>query len=227
MRPSDDPKAAVWLVSRLMASDRRDSMIGDLVEQRRGGRSAWWFWRQAVAAIVVSWAVRVWEHRRLALGITLVSAVLNEAWMRSGIWTWVDRLHTAWYQPLLRSRWNWLATDPWAYRLRPYDWTTVLVWCTLLAVIARALSRFRPRERWLVAVPMAIPQVVERLPHLQGAYRAWRAAPSDPVWLYALLWYAALTLVVVPASILAGSGAWRTRRALQDSQPCGSCPRRI
>ena len=40
-----------WLMTVL---DVPEALAGDLLEQRRNGRSDWWFWRQTVAALVVA-----------------------------------------------------------------------------------------------------------------------------------------------------------------------------
>lgn len=46
---------ATWLMTTLGVSE---ALAGDLVEQHRAGRSAWWFWQQAVVALMLTAGVR-------------------------------------------------------------------------------------------------------------------------------------------------------------------------
>src|SRR5689334_16476533 len=54
------PRVAMWLLARLSPAERRDSIIGDLVERFSEGESPWWFWGQTahVLATVVLGGVR-------------------------------------------------------------------------------------------------------------------------------------------------------------------------
>jgi hypothetical protein len=64
--------AALWLMDRFSVPD---ALIGDLVEQRRAGRSAVWLWRQAVVAVLET------THRRILdrTGVALVTALISAA----------------------------------------------------------------------------------------------------------------------------------------------------
>jgi preprotein translocase subunit SecY len=55
------PAVATWLLKR--AARGNDALIGDLLEQYRGGRSAAWYWRQVLTTVVVG--------RSTAVGMTL------------------------------------------------------------------------------------------------------------------------------------------------------------
>jgi hypothetical protein len=61
------PRVATWLAHRLVPGPRRESLLGDLIEQYRQGRSGWWYWRQVVIAIVVGNARDLAVHKLLAL----------------------------------------------------------------------------------------------------------------------------------------------------------------
>jgi hypothetical protein len=53
MSVSQPPRLATWLLQHLASSPRRESLVGDLIEQYRNGRSATWYWRQVLTAILV------------------------------------------------------------------------------------------------------------------------------------------------------------------------------
>ena len=45
MRTSGPPALANWLLAKLVPGGKRESMIGDLIEQHQRGRSSAWYWR--------------------------------------------------------------------------------------------------------------------------------------------------------------------------------------
>jgi len=53
MRDQQPPRVATWLAQHLMCGPRRESLLGDLIEQYRQGRSGIWYWRQVLGAILV------------------------------------------------------------------------------------------------------------------------------------------------------------------------------
>jgi len=53
MRDQLPPRVATWLAQRLVSGPKRESLLGDLIEQYRQGRSGIWYWRQVLAAILV------------------------------------------------------------------------------------------------------------------------------------------------------------------------------
>jgi len=55
MKPRTPPRLAEWLLQRLAASYRRDSLLGDVLEQYQQGRSRAWYWGQVGSAS--SWAL--------------------------------------------------------------------------------------------------------------------------------------------------------------------------
>jgi len=56
MKGSHPPILATKLLGQLVSGPHGDALAGDLIEQYRQGRSAVWFWRQALLAIIVSFA---------------------------------------------------------------------------------------------------------------------------------------------------------------------------
>jgi hypothetical protein len=71
------PRVATWLAERFLTSPRRESLIGDLVEQYREGRSATWYWGQVFRAIVVSMTEELAAHKLLALRAVAVGMVTH------------------------------------------------------------------------------------------------------------------------------------------------------
>lgn len=47
---SGHPRLATWILTHCAPEYRRDSFIGDLIEQY-GARGSWWYWRQALGAV--------------------------------------------------------------------------------------------------------------------------------------------------------------------------------
>ena len=66
MRTGPPPRLATWLLQRMTSGPRRESLIGDLVEQHRHRQSAIWYWRQAITAIVVGIGADLRAHPLLA-----------------------------------------------------------------------------------------------------------------------------------------------------------------
>jgi hypothetical protein len=67
MTPFQPPRLAEWLLRHFGSSPNVEAIIGDLDERYRQRRSAVWYWRQAMAAIAVSFLKEVWSHKLLTL----------------------------------------------------------------------------------------------------------------------------------------------------------------
>ena len=67
MRSAEPPRLATRLLQQLASGAKRESLIGDLIEQYRNGRSAAWFWRQAL--IVIGWSLsrELWTHKLMGI----------------------------------------------------------------------------------------------------------------------------------------------------------------
>jgi hypothetical protein len=72
VRSNKPPRLATWLLVRLASGKTRESLIGDLIEQHRNGRSAWWYWRQALGSIVTGAGSDIRDHKLLAVRAVLV-----------------------------------------------------------------------------------------------------------------------------------------------------------
>ena len=65
MRGQQPPLIATWLAQRLVAGPRRESLLVDLIEQHRQGRSGVWYCRQVLAAILSGMCTFLPRTRRL------------------------------------------------------------------------------------------------------------------------------------------------------------------
>lgn len=63
----EPPRVADWLVTRLLSTTRAESLVGDLHEQYRRGRSPGWYWRQAIEVCAFSLARDLRSHKLLTL----------------------------------------------------------------------------------------------------------------------------------------------------------------
>jgi hypothetical protein len=76
MKRSKPPALATWLLEHARFSTT-DVIAGDLLEEFNRGRSAAWYWRQALVAIVVGCASEVRHHRVLAARAILITWAAN------------------------------------------------------------------------------------------------------------------------------------------------------
>lgn len=73
-----EPVLAVWLVKHLVASRRRESLLGDLFEEYQAGRSSGWYWREVVIALYLSLRSSARESFSLR-GSRVILAVIAES----------------------------------------------------------------------------------------------------------------------------------------------------
>jgi len=77
MKPSKPPALATWLLEQARFSTTDGVIAGDLLEEFNRGRSAAWYWRQVLVAIVVGCATEVRHHRGLAARAILITWAIN------------------------------------------------------------------------------------------------------------------------------------------------------
>ena len=113
MKRSQPPILATRLLERLASGPHGDAILGDLIEQYRQGRSAAWYWRQVLLAILVGLAkdrvlggmailgsllvllliiVSVGRHpSSLGSGLFLTDITLLGAYGAYSVWVWRQR----------------------------------------------------------------------------------------------------------------------------------------
>ena len=107
MRRPDPPRGATWVLQHLAGGEHNDALAGDLLEEFRAGRSAVWYWRQVLAAALISWGKESLSHLD-AFIFAVAWAVLAPAW----VWEWMIHMY---HSPnLTASIWD-----------LPWPWSTI------------------------------------------------------------------------------------------------------
>jgi hypothetical protein len=94
MRGQQPPVIATWLAQRLVAGPRRESLLGDLIEQYRQGRSGVWYCRQVLAAILVGNVHVLATNKTLAFGALTIGWTIY--YLLSFPVTWVGGNAESW-----------------------------------------------------------------------------------------------------------------------------------
>jgi hypothetical protein len=134
MSTSQPPRLASWLLQHLASSPKPESLVGDLIEQYRNGRSATWYWRQVLTAIVVGATRDIRAHKLLAIRAVAIGWLLYV--LLSFPVNWLAGASRVWVT-------NWLV-DTGRYSFWWVFWSGHLLG-TLLVYVACAVSG------WIVA----------------------------------------------------------------------------
>ena len=86
MRDEEPPGIATSLAQRFVSGPRRESLVGDLIEQHRQGRSSLWYWRQVLTAIVIGAIYDVGAHKLLAVRALMIGWTLYVLFSFPVIW---------------------------------------------------------------------------------------------------------------------------------------------
>jgi hypothetical protein len=201
MSTTSPPRLATWLVEQLVSGPKRESLVGDLAEQYEHGRSAGWYWRQVLTAILVGTARDTRAYKRLATGAALITWLIVILWVES---TW--RLYI----------WE---NDKWFYTGKPSSgllfefWVPFggglpLVWCIGSAVTGWASARLSDGNRAAMIAASVLAQVPLSLWWTRGfwLYGQFPVWVSPRFWVPNCLW-AAVVLIGMPISTILG-GLW-------------------
>jgi hypothetical protein len=184
------------------------SLIGDLVEQHRAGRSSLWLWRQTTMAVAARVAVTVRSDRTIVGVAAVVEAAalaLPYVWMHF-LWHYVVMLDTTWYPRSI----IWLARSSplglWQMLvfLHPWTWTYTAGWCAMLGALTWCLVRLFPKYGSLVVVVFLLSNVSQSLPSLGRSLLDWSDEPANPIWISHQVSYAFFVFVAIPLSIYVG-----------------------
>jgi len=71
----EPPRMAVWLLKRWASPYQRESLVGDLLEMYRTGRSRAWYWRQVIIALILARARSLHTLPHTGFGTVLLRLV--------------------------------------------------------------------------------------------------------------------------------------------------------
>lgn len=83
----DPPRLAVWLLRNFGSSPNNESLLGDLNERLRQGRSRIWYWRQVGIALVVGAQTKVLRKDRVLMRQVLTWILVLAGVFSLGVWT--------------------------------------------------------------------------------------------------------------------------------------------
>ena len=144
------PHLATRLLLRLPASSRRESLLGDLEERFRQGRSRSWYWWQVLAAFTGQALTEIGDHKLLAAGTAIVVWIVVVGWVEGTWWLYGITTHR-W--PILNRSTFWL----W------YGGGLQLIWClgaALTGSVAARVGGRLPTAKILVALVAIFPLAV-------------------------------------------------------------------
>ena len=141
MNRSKPPALASWLLEHLTRRTQNDALAGDLLEEFRSGRSAAWFWRQVLLAILASVASAL-RGASFALGFAFLWTLGAPLW---GRYFFPSQIHK-----LLQLAPSWYAYFQWPWStifeislLSTLTAIPVVVGMSLYIVVSRQFSRRR------------------------------------------------------------------------------------
>jgi len=105
------PTIARWLLNHFGCSPNNETIIGDLDERYRQGRSYLWYWRQALVAIVTSFFNEVGTHKLLTLRAIATGWVVAVVSRRAFNLTWEILSALASWSRLWRHGWITIAVQ--------------------------------------------------------------------------------------------------------------------
>jgi len=113
MKTRKPPRLAAWLLKWMGAAD--DPLAGDLIEEFQNGRSAAWFWRQSLWAIVTGMGRQLRASRRYYGAVTLgfAAQACVSYWLLKHSWPHVRPGSGVGAYALLMTAGAWVAVRMW------------------------------------------------------------------------------------------------------------------
>jgi hypothetical protein len=103
MSRNSPPLLASWMLEHFTLGCRNEALTGDLLEEFRSGRSARWYWRQVLGAIIIGLSRAAGNQGTAAL-FALLWSMLAPAWLL--VFATVER-HTDLSSRFYRMDWPW------------------------------------------------------------------------------------------------------------------------
>jgi hypothetical protein len=215
MKPSAPPTLATWLLSRVLVDEKSESLIGDLIEQYRGGRSRVWYWRQTFSALALNAVAATSAHKWLAVTVVALGLCLPYIYMSIHVSVFVTL--DSWYPRFI----SWLLKEDLigirnvVYRLHLRALTSTVLWCSMIAGMTWILTILNPRRRALITTLLLITNVSQCLPYLLSSL-ADSIQLANEIWFLNFFWFSVYTFIAIPTSIvLAGRYGARVGHRLQ------------
>ena len=133
MSTAQPPRLATWLLVRLASGEKRESLIGDLAEQYVHGRSAGWYWRQVVMALLVSTTRDIRDHKLIAARAVAISWMFLIPWIFFTGWAYGSTRF--WVTDILRGSAR--LQDLWNI----YQAPLLITWCLGSAMVGWIVAR--------------------------------------------------------------------------------------
>lgn len=201
MRDQQPPRVATWLAQHLMCGPRRESLLGDLIEQYRQGRSGIWYWRQVLAAILVGTVHDLAAQKMLALRALMIGWTLY--YLFSFPVTWAGSMAEDWLgHNVIRC-----APDSFSCQFWRNQFSVELLIYVAAAVSGGIVARLH-RKYWVAMLSLYAASVLLFECGMVG-WLVYQSGPPMPISRVALI-VANLTVVVRPLSIFVG-GMWAVR----------------
>lgn len=216
MHRREPPPIATWMLDHLTSGEPDEALAGDLLEQFRAGRTEGWYWGQALAACVVSWA-RSLNAASPAIGFSIVWCLMAPAWyafeQRTGNAISAGPVFNKMWQAL-GPLWLPVVIGGWIVLHAGFLWAGLLIYQSAHAMLGKPISHSKLRRAfWLSTLILPIAQfaafVLENLYrfNLPNLVHASLAAPS--VRQIADLGFLA-NLVRIPYFVALVSALWGT-----------------
>jgi hypothetical protein len=201
MRDQQPPWVATWLAQRLVSGPRRESLLGDLIEQYRQGRSGIWYWRQVIAAILVGSAHDLAAHKMLALRTLTIGWTLY--YLFSFPVTWAGSIAEDW----LSQQVVLCAPESFWCQFWRNQLSVELLIYVAAAVSGGIVARLH-RKYWVAMLSLYAASVL-LFECGMISWMVYQSGPPVPISRFALI-VANLTVVVRPLSVFVG-GMWAVR----------------
>ncbi len=197
MKSQHPPAAATWLLEHLARGPRKEALIGDLQEEFGRGRSAAWYWRQALLAAsmeIIRETSAVWTAAAAAL-----------LWGTAMFWFPLyvrDVTRTAVFNAVLE--WGVRLDFPFSmiYGIAIFNLVSTLLLIAALAVYLAAVGGLHPRNVLIGMIPGWIVMEVSSF--------GWAILPS-PLHLPASAFFRSV-IVSVPLFFGVRAAIWAGRR---------------
>jgi hypothetical protein len=214
MRTGQPPRLATWLLVRLASGEKRESLIGDLAEHYRRGRSSGWYWRQVLIVLLVGTARDIRGHKLIAMRAVVITWMFLIPWIFFTGWLygstrfWVEAT-------LIRGSVN--LHDFWVI----YEAPLLITWCLGSAMIGWIVARLDPGCR----AGMLFLCGASQLPFaIQWGSTIWRLANAGLPFFasFPMIVKAAGVVVVMPLSLWLGGLCAMAPDRRRDAEPSSS-----